>query len=68
MVKDSYLKDVFKNPPMVSYRQPRNSSLQSLLVKTKLPKETRSRRTLVGMKKCNRYWCNTCPFLHTTRR
>ena len=37
--------------------------LQSLLVKTKLPKETRSRRTLVGMKKCN-----TCPFLQLTRK
>ena len=52
---------------MFAYRQPRNSSLQSL-VKTNLPKETRSRRTLAGMKKCNRYGCNTCQFLHTTEK
>ena len=68
MVKDPYLKDVFKKPPMVAYRQPRNSSLQSLLVKTKLAKETRSRRTRVVMKKCNRHGCNTCPLLHTTEK
>ena len=30
--------------------------------------ETGSRRTLVGTKKCNRYECDTCPFLHTTEK
>ena len=45
---DQHLKEVFHKPPMVAFRQPKNSSLRSRLVKTKLP--TRNQRTLPGSK------------------
>lgn len=61
------MKEVFPKPPMVAYKQPRNSSLRSLLVKTKLP-EQRSRRKLAGSRKCNRSGCGTCPFMVCTER
>ena len=55
---DQHLKEVFHKPPMVAFRQPKNSSLRSRLVKTKLP--TRNQRTLPGLKKCQKPRCSTC--------
>ena len=55
---------VFPDPPMVAYRQARNTSLKSLLVKTKLPE--RVKRKKAGMKKCNKQACQTCPFVRET--
>ena len=43
---------------MVAFRQPKNSSLRSRLVKTKLP--TRNQRTLPGLKKCQKPRWSTC--------
>ena len=68
MVKDNQMLRVFPSPPMVAYRQARNSSLKSLLVKSKLPEKTRTRQNKNGMRKCNTvlpnlYICdrdNTC--------
>ena len=48
MTKDEHLKKVFPQPPMVAYRQPKNSSLRQLLVKSKLPE--REKRVVKGMK------------------
>jgi peptide-methionine (R)-S-oxide reductase len=67
MIQDSHLKEVFPKPPMVAYRQPKQSSLKELLVKTKLPDSGREQRILKGMKKCNIPKCNTCPFIHETQ-
>ena len=67
MSKDNSMKEVFPKPPMVAYKQPRNSSLQSLLIKTKLP-EQRTRRKLAGSRKCNRSGCGTYPFMLSTDR
>ena len=50
MIKDEYLKTVFPKPPMVAYRQPKKSSIRSLLVKAKLPEK--EKRMIPGMKKC----------------
>ena len=57
MTNDSYLKDVFPSPPMIAFKQARNSSLRNLLVKAKLPKLTRNRRMIVGMNKCRKTNC-----------
>ena len=46
---------------MVAFRQSKNSSLRSKLIKTKLP--TRNQRTLPGLKKCNKSRCSTCTHL-----
>ena len=56
--KDQHLKDVFHKPPMVAFRQPKNSSLRSKLIKTKLP--TRNQWTLPGLKRCKKSRCSTC--------
>lgn len=61
MIKDEHLKDVFPKPPMVAYRQPKKSSIRSHLVKAKLPEK--QKRVIVGMKKCNKPKCSTCPFV-----
>ena len=65
MTKDEHLKKVFPQPPMVAYRQPKNSSLRQLLVKSKLPE--REKRVVKGMKKCNQQSCNTCPLVRETK-
>ena len=59
MIKDEHLKKVFTHPPMVAYRQPKNSSIRQMLVKSKLPE--REKRVVNGMKKCNQAGCRTCP-------
>ena len=61
MIKDEHMKKVFSEPPMVAYRQPKNSSLRQLLVKSKIP--VREKRQIPGMKICNKAGCNTCPFV-----
>ena len=68
MVKDTEMKEVFPLPPLTAYRQPKNSSLKSLLVKTKLPEQRRPSRQTAGMKRCNRAKCNACPFITTTNK
>ena len=65
-MKDNQMLRVFPSPPMVAYRQARNSSLKSLLVKSKLPEKTRTRRNKNGMRKCNTSNCQTCPFVMET--
>ena len=68
MVKDPFMKNVFKNAPLVAYRKPRKSSLRDLLVKTKIPEPNnqRPRRDLKGVKKCHNSGCTTCPFMLET--
>ena len=61
MIKDEHMKKVFPEPPMVAYRQPKNSSIRQMLIKSKLP--TRERKSADGMKKCNKPGCSTCPFV-----
>ena len=65
MSKDNSMKEVFPKPLMVAYKKQRYSSLQSLLIKTKLP-EQRTRRKLAGSRKCNRSGCGACLFMLST--
>ena len=58
---DNHLKNVFPQPPMVAFKQPRNSSLRQILVKSTLP--GREQRLLPGLKKCRNVACSTCPFI-----
>ena len=52
-------------PPMVAYRQPKNSSIRQMLVKSKLPE--RDQRVVNGMKKSNQPGCNTCPHVRESK-
>ena len=61
ILQDNHLKTVFPEPPLVAYKQPKNSSLRQLLVKSKLPE--RKQRILPGLKKCRKERCPTCPFI-----
>ena len=59
---DSRLREIYKKPPMVSYRKPAN--LKDKLVRAKLPpvrNNTRPRRTLNAMRKCGH--CVNCPWV-----
>ena len=62
MIRDPYLSKVYSQPPMVAYRQPKQSSLRQILVKSKIP-PLREKRNSKGFKKCNMFNCNTCPFV-----
>ena len=65
MTQDPYLKSVFPLPPMVAYRRAKN--LRDKLIKAKVPTPPplREQRKLFGMKKCNKFTCETCPFVKT---
>ena len=59
---DSRCREVYKKPPMVSFRRPPN--LKDKLVRAKLPptrNNTRPRRTLNGMRRCGH--CVNCPWV-----
>ena len=58
---DNQLNKVFDKPPMVAYKQPSNSSLRQILVKSTLP--DREHRILPGLKPCNMNICNICPYI-----
>ena len=66
MTKDNYMKGVFPKPPMIAYRQAKNSSLRNLLVKAKLPDQSKPMRKKAGMKKCRTSKCKACPFIKET--
>ena len=63
MTKDSCIKDVFPSPPMIAFKQARNSTLRNLLGKTKLPGSTGDQRKIVGMKKCRKANCCCGPYI-----
>ena len=58
---DNHLKETFSQPPMVAYKQPKNSSLRQILIKSTLP--GRDKRLQPGLRKCNKDFCNTCPLI-----
>jgi len=53
MVQDPWMKDVFQNPPMVTYRRLPNLGD---------PSRMRPKRLIPGMKPCGLN-CPTCPFI-----
>ena len=60
MVQDPWMKEVFQNPPMVTYRRPPN--LRNKLIRARIPDPPRMRpkRLIPGMKPCGLN-CPTCP-------
>ena len=63
MVKDPYLKEVFKKPPMVAYK--RRKSYILVRVKVPPPNHRKSSRICKTMKKCNK--CVVCLFVNECR-
>jgi hypothetical protein len=59
--QDSYLKQVFKEPPLTAYR--RNQNIRGHLIRARVPKnKTRPERIINGMKKCEAQ-CTACPYI-----
>ena len=57
--QDSYLKEVFEEPPLVAYTK--NQNLKELLVRAKINQSNcRQKRKLNGMKKCGK--CVACSY------
>ena len=67
MTRDKRMERIFKEPPMVSFRQPPN--LKKLLCKAKLPGgSTRpTRQATVGLQKCGKKVCSCCSYLNTMK-
>lgn len=59
---NSYLSNVFPDPPMIAYRCHRN--IKDFLIKAKVygNKKKNERRILPGMQKCNKP-CVTCHYI-----
>ena len=64
MVQDPWMKEVFQNPPMVTYRRPPN--LRNKLIRARIPDPPRMRpkRLIPGMKPCGLN-CPTCPYIQS---
>ena len=65
MIQDPRLKEVFPKPPLVAYKRPKN--IRDTLIRSKVPplSNSRPKRQLPGMKKCNK--CGACPFVKEGR-
>ena len=59
---DSYLQQVFKEPPLIAFK--RQNNIRNFLVRAKVPNKTSSypKRFLKGMKRC-RTSCTACPYI-----
>ena len=63
--QDPYLKEVFKEPPIVAHKRTKN--IKDYLIRAKVPGQNiRNKRMLPGMKKCSK-WCSICPYIKETR-
>ena len=60
MVTDSYLKEVFSEPPMTAYR--RNQNIRGHLIRAKVARDSRQKRIIKGMTKCGKN-CQACPYI-----
>ena len=61
VTSDQYMAEVFPEPPLIAYRRQKN--IKEFLVRAKVPpRNTKTKRTLKGMKKCNKP-CQACPFI-----
>ena len=62
--QDPYLKQVFKEPPIVAHKRVKN--IREYLIRAKIPgKCVRNKRNLPGMKKCLK--CSICPYIKETK-
>ena len=58
--QDSYLKEVFPEPPLTAYR--RQPNLRGYLIRSKVAQNKRSSRMVKGMKKCGN-GCTSCAYI-----
>ena len=61
MTQDPRLKEVFPVPPLVAYKRPPNIKDKVIRSKVPPPNNSRPKRKVPGMKKCNR--CGACPYV-----
>ena len=66
MVKDPYLADVFKEPPLIAYKRAQN--IKDKIIRAKVPPlaPLRPKRVLPGMSRCK--GCPICPFIKQGKR
>ena len=59
---NTYLSEVFPNPPMTAFKRQRN--IKDFIIRAKVfpPPKRNNTRILIGMRKCNRP-CPACPFI-----
>ena len=61
VTSDQYMAEVFPEPPLIAYRRQKN--IKEFLVRAKVPpRNKKTKRTVKGMKKCNKS-CHACPFI-----
>ena len=62
VAQDSYLAEVFREPPLTAFKRQKN--LRDFLIRAKVPKipRTHQERQLKGMKKCGKM-CTACPYV-----
>ena len=60
MTQDSYLREVFKEPPITAYK--RNQNIRGHLIRAKVARDQRNKRHIKGMKKCGQN-CPSCPYI-----
>ena len=60
LTKDPSMAKIFKQPPMIAFKQPPN--LRNILCHAKLPPKRQNIRKQTGIKPCNRP-CNLCPYI-----
>ena len=60
MTQDSYLREVFKEPPLTAYK--RNQNIRGHLIRAKVARDQRNKRYIKGMKKCGQN-CTSCPYI-----
>ena len=67
MTQDSYMADVFPQPPLTAFKRQKN--LRGILVKAKVPDIPKqySQRQKKGMSKCGNQ-CTACPYIKTENR
>ena len=59
--QDEYLKEVFKQPPLIAYKRQKNIKDNIIRAKVAMPQDRPIRKN-PGMKKCGK-WCTACPYV-----
>ena len=67
MTQDSYLREVFQEPPLVAFRRQQN--LRGNIIRAKVARKQRiyPKRFIKGMKKCGNN-CGSCPYIKEGNR
>ena len=66
MTQDSYMKEVFPEPPLTAFKKQANIKDHIIRAKVAPPKTSYPKRYLRGMKKCGK--CTLCPYIKEGRK